>query len=227
MYPESLRELFTDRQRELVFLQEVADELVSGKQRHVAIFGLRRIGKTLLLLEQLSRLLDDTEIIPVYINFEDICSSPEIFAQRYVGSVAFWALAYGEEDIDQYLTLPRLLSSEAMSQKAVATTAGTIANELGRTKPDSAFILKQALDFPQKLASELEKKLILFLDEFTEIDVFSHYLGISEPLKNFRSSMQAQSDIAYVVAGSAITAMEKMIRDHESPLFLQFETLSK
>jgi len=225
MYPESLRELFTDRERELAFLQSAADDLISGRQRHVAIFGLRRIGKTLLLLEQLSRLLHDTEIIPVYINFEDICSSPELFAQRYIGNVAFWSLTNGEGTLDQYLTLPRLLSSEAMSVKAVATTAGTIANELGRTKPDSAFILKQAFDFPQKLASELEKKLILFLDEFTEIDVFSHYPGISEPLKNFRASMQTQSDIVYVVAGSAITAMEKIIRDHESPLFLQFETL--
>jgi len=112
-----------------------------------------------------------------------------------------------------------------MSVKTVATTAGTIANELGRTQPDSAFILKQAFDFPQKIASELNKKLIMFLDEFTEIDVLSHYPGISEPLKNFRSSLQAQSDTAYIVAGSAITALEKMIKDHSSPLFLQFETL--
>jgi len=37
--------------------------------------------------------------------------------------------------------------------------------------------------------------------------------------------MQTQGDIAYVIAGSAITALEKMIKDHESPLFLQFETL--
>ena len=235
MYPLSLRELFTDRERELDFLQAVADELISGMQRHVAIFGLRRIGKTLLLLEQLRRLLNHSEIIPVYINFEDICSSPEIFAQRYVGYVTFWALERGSPfspdlakkagDIDQYLTLPRLLASEAMSVKSVATTAGTIANELGRTQPDSAFILKQAFDFPQKLASELNKKLILYLDEFTEIDVLSHYPNIDEPLKNFRASMQAQSDIAYVVAGSAISALEKMIRDHSSPLFLQFETL--
>ena len=225
MYPESLRQLFTDRQRELAFLQTVADDLVSGRQRHVAIFGLRRIGKTLLLLEQLNRLLNENEIIPVYINFEDICSSPEIFAQRYIGYVTFWATTGGEGDIDQYLTIPRLLVSEAMSVKTVATTAGTIANELGRTQPDSAFILKQAFDFPQRLARELEKKLILFLDEFTEINVLSHYPGISEPLKSFRAAIQTQGDIAYVIAGSAITALEKMIRDHESPLFLQFEML--
>ncbi len=225
MYPESLRQLFTNRQRELAFLQSVADDLISARQRHVAIFGLRRIGKTLLLLEQLNQLLDESEIIPVYINFEDICSSPEIFAQRYIGYVTFWATTSGDGDIDQYLTLPRLLSSEAMSVTTVATTAGTIANELGRKQPDSAFILKQAFDFPQKLAGELGKKLILFLDEFTEIDVFSHYPGISDPLKTFRAAMQTQSDIAYIVAGSAITALEKMIKDHESPLFLQFEML--
>ena len=37
--------------------------------------------------------------------------------------------------------------------------------------------------------------------------------------------MQRQSSVAYVVAGSAIIVMERLIRDHESPLFLQFRPL--
>jgi hypothetical protein len=44
-------------------------------------------------------------------------------------------------------------------------------------------------------------------------------------LKHFRAAVQRQSRVAYVIAGSAISAMERLIRDHESPLFLQFRSL--
>jgi len=38
---------FTDRVSELTTLAQVADDLLAGRPRHVALFGLRHIGKTL------------------------------------------------------------------------------------------------------------------------------------------------------------------------------------
>jgi hypothetical protein len=38
---------FTNRVSELTTLALVADDLLVGRPRHVALFGLRRIGKTL------------------------------------------------------------------------------------------------------------------------------------------------------------------------------------
>ncbi|MFQ6043168.1 MAG: ATP-binding protein, partial [Candidatus Poribacteria bacterium] len=225
-YPPSLRQLFTNRQKELDFLQQIADDLVAGRRRFVAIFGLRRIGKTMLLLEQLTRLLSSDEIVPVYINCEDICSSPEIFSQRYVGMTLFWALTRGEGDMDAFLTTARLLRSSAMSVSAVSQTAVSFASEFAQSQPDTALIVKQAFDFPQRLAHDLNKKIILFIDEFPEITVLSHYPRIGDPLKLFRASLIAQPDVAVVCAGSAIHAMETMFAEHSSPLFLQFEMLS-
>ncbi|MBC8264801.1 MAG: ArsR family transcriptional regulator [Anaerolineales bacterium] len=224
-YPPYLRQLFTDRHAELGFLQMVADDLANGRPHHVAVFGLRRIGKTLLLFEQLTRLLTDEMVLPVYINLEDICTSPEVFSQRYMGLVAFWALTSGEGEIDRFLTIPRLLAGEAASSKAVVQTAGSMAGELDRSQPDYGLLLKLAFDFPQRLASELGKKLVLFLDEFTEISVLSNYPRLKDPLKSFRASVQQHGDVAHVIAGSAISVLERMIKAHQSPLFLQFEML--
>ena len=64
-----------------------------------------------------------------------------------------------------------------------------------------------------------------FLDEFPELATLGNFPGLGDPLKQFRASLQQQSRVAYVIMGSAVTVMERLARDHESPLFLQFRTL--
>ena len=70
--------LFTDRANELATLERVAEDLRRGYPRHVALFGLRRICKTLLCQEEIRRLLAADQTLPVYLDMEDLCSSPEI-----------------------------------------------------------------------------------------------------------------------------------------------------
>lgn len=101
-YPLYLRQLFTNRKRELDFLQSLVEDLLAGRPRRLAVWGLRRIGKTLVIQEQIARLYDQGAVYPVYMDFEDICTSPELFAQRYIGLVSFWALENGQGDVDGY-----------------------------------------------------------------------------------------------------------------------------
>ncbi len=225
-YPLYMRELFTNRTRELDFLQSLVEDLLAGRPRRLAIWGLRRIGKTLVIQEQIARLHDQGEVHPVYMDFEDICTSPELFAQRYIGLITFWALENDMEDVDGYLTVERLLETVAGRSAVASQTAGSLLRELSRTKPDQALLLKLAFEYSEKLAQELNKKLVLFLDEFTEISTLSHYPQIREPLKHFRAALTGQTNVAYVVAGSAMTAMMKLFQSPEAPLFLQFETLA-
>jgi AAA+ ATPase superfamily predicted ATPase len=224
-YPAYLRRLFTNRVRELNFLQSIAEDLTAGHPRRVALWGLRRIGKTLLLQEQITRLLKQKAVQPAYMDFEDLCTSPEIFVQRYIGLIVFWSLANKDEPVDAYLTIERLLETTAGRSAVTAQTAASLLRELNQAKPDQALLLKIAFDFPEKLAYELGKPLILFLDEFTELTTLSHYPGIRDPLKQFRSALAGQGRVAYVVAGSAMTAMMKLFHTPEAPLFLQFETI--
>ena len=225
-YPLYLRQLFTNRTHELDFLQSLVDDLLAGRPRRLAIWGLRRIGKTLVIQEQITRLHDQGEVHPVYMDFEDICTSPEIFAQRYIGLVTFWVLENGQGDVDSYLTVERFLETMAGRSAVASQTAGSLLRELSRTTPDQALLLKLAFEYSEKLAQELNKKLVLFLDEFTEISTLSHYPQVREPLKHFRAALGGQTNVAYVVAGSAMTAMMKLFQSPEAPLFLQFETLA-
>ena len=97
-YPPHLRALFTDRERELGLLEQATLSLKEGRPRHLALFGLRRIGKTLRLMEHLTRWLEQAPtggVRPVYVDMEELVTSPELFSRRYVGLVTFWALTGG------------------------------------------------------------------------------------------------------------------------------------
>jgi len=226
IYPPYLRQIFTNRVHELSLLQSVVEDLREGKPRRVALWGLRRVGKTLVIQEQVARTSTQAGIRPVYMDFEEICTSPELFSQRYIGLVVYWVLEGGQGNIDAYLTIERLLESAASRSEVVSQVSGSLLRELSRSKPDQALLMKLAFDFPEKLAQELDIKMVLFLDEFTEISTLSHYPGVREPLKYFRASLSGQNHVAYVVAGSAMTAMMKLFQSPEAPLFLQFETLT-
>ena len=221
-YPSHLRSLFTDRERELDLLQQATASLADGRPRHLALFGLRRIGKTLLLLEHAARLLETSpagSVRPVYVDFEELVTSPELFSRRYVGLVTFWAITQGSGEIESFLTPTGLLGGPAAGLRTVAQTLAALQD----ARDDPATQVTLALDFPEKLAQELDCRLLLLLDEFTELAVLSNYPSVRRPLQLFRAAMQRHSRLGYVIAASAISAMEKMVQDGRSPLFLQFE----
>ena len=98
-YPPELQAQFVNREQELRQLGHYLDQLRGGRPAHVAVFGLRRIGKTLLLKELIARTLQSQtvpvgtgEVMPVYMDFSEICANPEQFATAYIGWVAYWTL---------------------------------------------------------------------------------------------------------------------------------------
>lgn len=224
LYPPHLRALFTDRDRELDTLQQAALDLAGGRPRHLALFGLRRIGKTLLLLEHATRILEGpsgTSVRPVYLDLEELVTSPELFSRRYVGLVAFWVLTGGQGEVESFLTPTGLLGGPGAGLRCVAQTLAALEN----SREDPATQVTLALDFPQKLAEELDCQILLLLDEFTEFAVLGHYPTVRRPWHLFRAAMQRHGRVEYVVAASAIQALETIVQEGQSPLFLQFEML--
>ena len=216
---------FTNRVSELTTLALVANDLLVGRPRHVAIFGLRRIGKTLVCQEQMRRLHASGQVIPVYLDLQDLASSPELFAQRYVGLSCFWAVDHGEGPADPYLNATDLMQTNAASQLVVAHTAAALMSEMGKQKVDYTSLLNIAFDFPERLAEALGRSLMYFLDEFPELLTLGSFPGVGDPLKHFRAALQRQTRVAYVITGSAVSATEHIVQDHRSPLFLQFRAL--
>ena len=216
---------FTNRLRELAVLAQIADDLLAGRPHHVALFGLRRIGKTLVCQEQLRRLQAGGQVTPVYLDLEDLVSSPELFAQRYVGLSCFWAVAGGQGPVDPYLNAIDLLQTDAGNLAVAARTATALINQMSKQKTDYSTLLTIAFEFPERLAEALGRPCVVFLDEFPELLTLGSFPGVGDPLKLFRAVLQRQTQVAYVITGSAVSATEHIVRDHESPLFLQFRAL--
>jgi hypothetical protein len=96
---------------------------------------------------------------------------------------------------------------------------------LDNARDDPAAQVSVALDFPEKLATELDCRLLLLLDEFTEFSILGNYPTVRRPLHLFRAAMQRHGRLGYVIAASAVSAMETLVHDGQSPLFLQFEAV--
>jgi AAA+ ATPase superfamily predicted ATPase len=218
-------EVFTDRVHELSILTQASADLERGRPHHIALFGLRRIGKTLLCQEHMRQLSVQGRVLPVYMNLEGIGASPELFVQRYVGLTCFWAIARGEGSVEPYMRAIDLLQTPAAGITVALEAIRFMVDSLGREASDPGALLHLAFDFPDRLAAALGQPIMCFLDEFTELSSLSRFPQVGNPYKIFRSVIQQHSHVGYVVTGSAITAMEQMVRDHESPLFLQLRAV--
>ena len=226
-YSPQLHRQFTDRQRELAVLTYAVEELRQGRPHHVAFFGLRKIGKTSLLKEFAYRLLTEAQpegeiVLPVYIDFEEICSSPESFVLRYIGHVSYWFQTRGQQIARPFLSLNSLLLNGPDLMKG---SLEALANELARAKPDRGFLLHLAFDFAEELAQKAGLRFLMMLDEFQTIHALANFPAVKDVVAVFRAHLERHSACGYIVAGSAISVMERML-SHTSPLFAQFERLT-
>jgi predicted transcriptional regulator len=117
------------------------------------------------------------------------------------------------------------MQTNAGSLSVVTRTAAALINEMGKQKVDYTTLLNIAFDFPERLAEALGRPLMYFLDEFPELLTLGSFPGVGDPLKHFRAALQRQTRVAYVITGSAVSATEHIVQDHQSPLFLQFRAL--
>lgn len=227
-YPLDQQALFTNREYELAQLYHYRQALLSGPVENMALFGLRRIGKTLLLKEFVRRTLEsEPGIAPVFMDFSTLASSPENFALGYCGLICYWLLSRGEGDAGLFLSagsLPgALLQYNAADLYALVEP---LLHELDKARPDRQALLRMAFHFPQQIAGARATSLVLIFDEFQEIRTLKRYPNSQNVLALLRSEMQAQSKILYILSGSAVSALTDLLSNPESPLFAQFARLS-
>lgn len=222
-YPPDLRQQFVDRERELQQLAHYLDQLRAGRPTHVALFGLRRIGKTLLLKELMARLLAEGEdVVPVYVDLSESCASPEHFATAYIGLTAYWFLTRGQALPLPYFDPYTLYAQVASAREPILEEAVRQLNqELDKAKPNRHLLLELAFGLPAHLAQERGMRFVVILDEFQEIRTLENFTDTRNVVAIFRANLQHQSRVAYFLAGSAITALSGMIADYRSPLFVQ------
>ncbi len=227
-YPSDQQALFTNRRQELATLDHYHHSLIDGPVEHIALFGLRRIGKTLLLKEFMRRLKETNAVErPAFLDFSIICSSPENFTLGFIGSICYWLLEEGKSDPEPFLN-PATLGSAVLRAGGdkLYDEIQLILQELQRARPDRQALLRQAFRFPRQAATTLGKKLVLICDEFQEIRTLENYPNSQNVVALLRAELQSQSSVQYILAGSAISVLAGLLSNPDSPLFAQFTRIS-
>lgn len=231
LYPVDERALFTDREHFLDLLELCATELQQKRRKHLALLGLRRIGKTLILKEFILRWLQRptppgaSPVIPVYMDLKRLGLSPESFAVEYVGAVLYWFLEKGEGRADDYTRLPALLrAASTLGNSRVLDTVLELDADLRQQPIPQRRLLELAFAFPETLAREMGVRFLICVDEFQDLSLLSNFPQVRDALDIFRSLLQTQSAVTYVAAGSAISLMEGIFHQARSPLFVHFRS---
>ncbi|OYT38819.1 MAG: hypothetical protein B6U86_05985 [Candidatus Altiarchaeales archaeon ex4484_43] len=215
-YPRDKQRIFVNRRRELKLLELVKTSMESGIRKHIAFIGLRRIGKSMVCLEFMKRNL--REMPSVYIDFKKFSFVPELFVKYYMGYIVYWLFGEGI-DPQKYTDIKVQIDTLSEKMPSLVPYITSLQAELEKEAPDRVACISKAFNFPEIVAKELNKPVMMFLDEFQEMMEMDNYREIKPVVDKFRSFLQSQSRIVYVISGSAVSTMEYICSDAKSALF--------
>lgn len=218
-YPVELRKRFVGREMELKTIKYYINEFKTELPQNIAVWGLRRIGKTMLLKHLIFDLKKkETDVIPIYMDFEKICTTPEKFALNYILTILNWVLdKYNEETYRPEILIER----KSAFQKKTFRLLEQFYNEYSRRRPDRETLIKIAFSLPENISLEISKKLVIIIDEFQSILLLKNFRETRNIFSIFRSYIQMQKNILYIFSGSMIHLISGMISESKSPMFLQ------
>jgi uncharacterized protein len=202
-----LQEL-VNRIEEMKIVEETIDS--GGK---LFVIGPRRFGKTSLLNAVAEKRIKKGDIILNY-NAE---SFPEIqqLVRKIIADSARLLKGKAEnvaEKIKGYFKKLNPEVSFSFTQTEWKTTLGT--NVLSES-PNQIYLLVDALNGLENLATEQEKRVALIIDEFQEI--LSQDKIQAE--KQIRSAIQKHRHTAYIFAGSKTRMLNEMVTDPSRPFY--------
>lgn len=218
--PVSGRE-FYNRNKEMAVLFSTLRDYEKGIKKNLAIIGLRKIGKTS-LIEEFIRKIHETkrEIICLEIYLPE--QNPKNFLRSCIGSIAFELLKLtGYKLKTDSFTLSQATS---MIGPGFPRTALAISNLMGYMQDNN---LEEGFNYLFSLFNVLREEsnypLIVFLDEFQRLHEYAK--DISSPIDKFREKIMNQKKILYVISGSAVGMLNKLISSTNSPLYGHFEKM--
>ncbi len=214
---------FTDRRRIIDILRMNLEDMNRGAGNNIALIGIRRIGKTQ-VINRFRELYRDEVIMPK-INIQSIVSSPEIFALNYIGRVCYEFARFRKLSFTEDYDPTNLLVLCSNLNGTILNEMQQVVQELQKAKPNQHFLFSKALNFPEVIAKSANIPVLMCLDEFQDILELKTYREVRNVLAIFRSVAEEQEATNYLISGSAIRLMEKILRDPTQPFFSQFNIL--
>jgi len=232
-------ELFYDRKEELRLLEEAVRDIKKGLRRFYAIYGLRKVGKTSLLLELIRRVENDSRLITAVFDCSGNVASANIFFEElathlidrflitggYSGATGILAAA----KLDESEWLSTLVKAQNLGIRALTAGIKAVLRIRGKSASDRD-AYKTIIDLPHQLHQETGKFFLMVMDEFQACAQLNGFSGVKNSVGEifafFRSYWQKQKGVNYFVSGSQIYMLEKIIFAEESPFFQHFNHMT-
>ncbi len=195
---------FVDRREEIDILYK---ELSSGK--NIILYSQRRLGKTSLLIEFIAQ--KAKRMIPVYIDLYGMTTKEDLSRQivNNVVNASYSNLDKIKNAVKNYFI--------NLKPKMIISADGKITLDLSAKKTYAEEELVEILDFPEKVAQEKKKRIIIIFDEFQEIAMID---GLKME-KLMRSKFQHHKNVSYVFIGSKEHLIRQMFEE-ETRAFFKF-----
>jgi hypothetical protein len=225
-YSKEEQYLFTDR---IAVLQELTyhiDQIKKGGNKKLSLLGPRRIGKTLTLLELIKNNISDDDVRFCYINLQNTVLMPSLFAKQYVANILYWLLNDSNLNIAELEDLNKIVAfSMELNNKKITESLIRFADLYIRNQASNNQFLEFGFSFPQIVQKNLNKTIIMIIDEFQDIIKLNQYKGVGDVLGILRVATMGHNHILYVFAGSMVRIMEEITHDPQSPLFNQVSNI--
>ncbi|MDX2010184.1 MAG: ATP-binding protein [Myxococcaceae bacterium] len=216
---------FFDRRDELKRLGEAVAALRQGRPRWLAVLGVRRVGKTSLLLE-LARRSQRRDLRFVVLDcFEDQPLGFGVFSRLALRSVdAFLAESVGAS-LEALARRPdefRAALMESRRFQAFDRSLRADVLSLPTAKADVR-LAELALGLPERLAAATGAHCVVAWDEFQELTKLPASRG--GVLSLARAVWQKHRRTTYVVCGSERGLLTRLVTSERSPFFQHFELM--
>ncbi len=206
-YTEKERKLFTGRDSSI---KHIADSI--SKNSCSAVLAPAGLGRTSLLRHIAA------ENGYLYIDLRKLSLTPESFAVDFIGSLCFLNFAGTPSEIKDYQTIGQL--KDLKLGKKCGEMIGTVENELQKIKPDQQLLLKTAFAFAEELSTQGENKKVIILNNFEELLKLNNFSQVKDVMPLFFGTTGKNMNCRFIVASSAVQAMEDVLKQHTKEVFV-------
>ena len=200
----SKRTSFTNRKEELSKIQSLCENSMN-----LVLISPRRWGKSSLIAHLIEK-NKNRKLVFCHLDMFNVTSEQEFYEQFL--DVVLQATASKLEQWRQY-------AREFLSQITPSISVGSgpdtdfkLDFQLGKTEKSR----KQILDIAQKIAEKQNIRIVVALDEFQNIDSFTHSLRFQKIL---RSVWQHHHLVSYIMYGSRRHLMAELFEKKEQPFY--------
>ena len=212
---------FVGREGILDEIGMLIDGARDGAINHILLLGLRRMGKSSILLNVKRRLGNNKKVVPIIINAAGI-PTRQVFARVYMRAVldGYMSNAGSRAVLKKIKAGIRdgVKSAGSRTDQADASVAEYVKFSimLSERECDDEEIVERALRYPEALGSGDGTLFVVMIDEFQDL------LKLGTPfLSTLRRVIQGQKSVTYILAGSASSVMRDMAYNPNAPFYRQ------